>query len=34
MFKDAWLNTADFAKQVARQRVEHMEFLKHIGIVK
>ena len=34
MFEDAYLNSADFAKQLAVQRAEQVEFLKAIGIVK
>ena len=34
MFEDAYLNSADFAKQLVVQRAEQVEFLKAIGIVK
>ena len=34
MFEDAYLGSAEFAQQLVRQRVEQMEFLKHIGILK
>ena len=34
MFEDAYLGSADFAKQLVAQRQEHIEFLKAIGIVK
>ena len=34
MFEDAYLNSADFAKQLVVQRAEQIEFLKAIGIVK
>jgi putative tricarboxylic transport membrane protein len=34
MFEDAYLNSADFAKQLVAERAEHVEFLKAIGIVK
>ena len=34
MFEDAYLNSADFAKQIVIQRAEQLEFLKAIGIVK
>jgi putative tricarboxylic transport membrane protein len=34
MFEDAYLGSAEFAKQLVRQRVEQIEFLKNIGIVK
>ena len=34
MFEDAYLNSADFAKQLVVQRAEQLEFLKAIGIVK
>jgi tripartite-type tricarboxylate transporter receptor subunit TctC len=34
MFEDAYLGSAEFAKQLVQQRVEQIEFLKNIGIVK
>jgi tripartite-type tricarboxylate transporter receptor subunit TctC len=34
MFEDAYLGSADFAKQLVKQRVEHIEFLKHLGVLK
>ena len=34
MFEDAYLGSAEFAKQLAQQRVTHIEFLKHLGVVK
>ena len=34
MFEDAYLGSADFAKQLVKQRAEQIEFLKAIGIVK
>jgi tripartite-type tricarboxylate transporter receptor subunit TctC len=34
MFEDAYLGSADFAKQLVAQRQEQIEFLKAIGIVK
>lgn len=34
MFEDAYLNSADFAKALAAQRAEQLEFLKAVGIVK
>jgi len=34
MFEDAWLGSGDFAKQLVKQRVEHIEFLKAVGVVK
>jgi putative tricarboxylic transport membrane protein len=34
MFEDAYLSSAEFAQQLVRQRVEHMEFLKHVGILR
>lgn len=34
MFEDAYLGSAEFAQQLVKQRVEHMEFLKHIGVLK
>ena len=34
MFEDAYLGSADFAKQLVAQRAEQIEFLKAIGIVK
>jgi putative tricarboxylic transport membrane protein len=34
MFEDAYLNSADFAKQLVVQRAQQLEFLKAIGIVK
>jgi putative tricarboxylic transport membrane protein len=34
MFEDAYLGSAEFARELVRQRAEHIEFLKSIGIVK
>ena len=34
MFEDAYLGSAEFARELVRQRVEHIEFPKSIGIVK
>ena len=34
MFEDAYLGSADFMQSLIKQRVEHIEFLKHVGIVK
>jgi tripartite-type tricarboxylate transporter receptor subunit TctC len=34
MFEDAYLNSAEFAEQLVKQRGEQIEFLKHIGVVK
>lgn len=34
MFEDAYLGSADFAQQLVKQRAEHIEFLKSIGVVK
>jgi putative tricarboxylic transport membrane protein len=34
MFEDAYLGSAEFARDLVRQRAEHIEFLKSIGIVK
>ena len=34
MFEDAYLGSAEFAKQLVRQRAEQIEFLKSIGVVK
>jgi putative tricarboxylic transport membrane protein len=34
MFEDAYLGSAEFASQLVKQRVEHLEFLKHIGVAK
>ena len=34
MFEDAWLGSAEFAKQLVQQRISHIEFLKHLGVVK
>jgi tripartite-type tricarboxylate transporter receptor subunit TctC len=34
MFEDAYLGSAPFAQQLIKQRVEHAEFLKHIGVLK
>jgi len=34
MFEDAYLGSADFARELVKQRVEQIEFLKAIGIVK
>ncbi len=34
MFEDAYLGSAEFAKQLVRQRAEQIEFLKAIGVVK
>jgi putative tricarboxylic transport membrane protein len=34
MFEDAYLGSAEFAQHLAKQRVEHTEFLKHLGVIK
>jgi putative tricarboxylic transport membrane protein len=34
MFEDAYLGSAEFARELVRERVEHIEFLKSIGVVK
>jgi hypothetical protein len=34
MLEDAYLGSAEFAQQLVRQRAEHLEFLKHVGVVK
>ena len=34
MLEDAYLGSAEFAQQLIKQRAEHAEFLKHIGIIK
>ena len=34
MFEEAYLGSADFAQHLVNQRAAHIEFLKHIGIVK
>jgi len=34
MFEDAYLGGAEFAQQLVKQRAGHIEFLKHVGIVK
>ena len=34
MFEDAYLGSADFSRELVKQRAEQIEFLKAIGIVK
>ena len=34
MFEDAYLGSAEFAEQLAKQLVEHADYLKHLGVIK
>jgi tripartite-type tricarboxylate transporter receptor subunit TctC len=34
MFEDAYLGSAEFAEHLVKQRVEQIEFLKHLGVIK